>query len=107
MPNQQQKSINEEDMSSMSSVTGYWKQRTSTEKILFALLLSLFIGSTITITILVTSYLRLENRLSAVHGRAFVTDNLGGDSLVTISANTSQNQVFSDHSIVSFILYRD
>lgn len=92
MPNQQQKSINEEDMSSMSSVTGYWKQRTSTEKILFALLLSLFIGSTITITILVTSYLRLENRLSAVHGRAFVTDNLGGDSLVTISANTSQNQ---------------
>jgi len=99
MANHQQKSI---DTEKVSSVTGYWKQRTSAEKILFVLMLSLLIGSSIAITILVTAYLRLESRLSATHSKASVTDDLEGRTLITIATNTTRNQVFSPHSIPQF-----
>ena len=100
MTNQQQKPIRVEEISSLSSMTGYWKQRTRAEKILFALLLSLFFGFSITITILVANYLRLESRLVVAHSKMFVTDDLEGRSQITFSTNATQNQVFEDYPII-------
>jgi len=72
------KSMSVHDLSTTSttSTLGCWKQRTGAEKMLLVLLVSLFLGFGVAVAILVNTYLRLEERLLAVHGKpSIVTDD--------------------------------
>ena len=99
------KSMSVHDLSTTSttSTLGCWKQRTGAEKMLLVLLVSLFLGFGVAVAILVNTYLRLEERLLAVHGKpSIVTDDSIHHDLVASIATIPPVLflVLRDHLIV-------